>query len=325
MKTPKIDLTKSTGTYTKKGSKWVHTILDNAGNVLATRSTAGQEPYKFCFISDTGKAFEYRRENKAPGKFKGSIIPILDAAAIKDTQDFVNQMFSAGPSPVPAAKKAAALGKPVSEKHPATKDQLRILARDLPEGSMGLFKHWVDVNGVMGGDNVDTADLFPSPKSTIKKDEVHIAELVKRGLVKVQNYKDLSIKTTTVTLTHLGEQLSAYLEEVANPPTLVVDGTAERINATAPNKKPTPVPTAKRVPAPKFDRAAMRYDAIQLAMKAVKMDTWGKKDYGTMIKILETGYPLLYSKLKTPEKVHAYSVGILDFCLAACRKLDTRP
>jgi len=216
-----------------------------------------------------------------------------------------------------------ALAKPVDAAHPATKDQLRILARDLDTGVLDLFKQWMDVNGVMGSDAVDLTDLVPVPKSTIKKDMVHLADLKKKLLVRTV----MDQGTEWVHLTVLGEQLKTYLEEQANPAPLVVDGLTAHIETTTKAKPATPAKPAaqKRVPAPKFDRAAMRYAAIQETMVMVKLDSWTKNDYPQVIQNLEVSYPLLYSKLKTPEKVHAYSVGILDFCLAACRKLDTRP
>lgn len=220
------------------------------------------------------------------------------------------------PKPTPVIPEAAQL----------TKDQLRILNRDLPDGSMNLLKHWIDVNGVMGSDAVDLTDLLPSPKSTIKKDMVHLAELKQRLLVRTA--KDGQIEW--VYLTSLGEQLKAYLEELANPAPLVIDGLKDHVEATVPARKPAATPTAKpaaspRVAAPKIDRAKVRYEAVAWVMTKVKPDSWSKAQYNPLLKDLEVKYAPLYAKLKTPEKRHAYSTGIVDFCLAACRKVGQKP
>lgn len=242
--------------------------------------------------------------------------------------------------PAPAAEKVHSVVNPPSALSP-----IAITWRDLPVASRNLFKHIADTAPHWSG-TPPTYEVFPSPGSSIKKDEGNLTDLKKRNLVDTFQDAGVDPDITWIKYTEKGEELVKFLEAGGDTPApVVVDGTK-----TAPPAKPQvpvkevvktktvtiktaaqdtvkgkPAPAVKKVPAPKINRAQLRYSAIQEVMAEVKADTWKKALYKPMLKTLPTAYAPLYAKLKTPEKVLAYSTGILDFCLAACRKLDTRP
>ena len=201
-----------------------------------------------------------------------------------------------------------------------TQDQLRILTRDLEAASMNLFRHWVDVSGVMGDDAVETLDLFPSPGSTCKKDEANLMDLKKHGLLDTFTGAD---DVTWVGLTKLGQQVKEYLADLANPPVPVAPRVVIPV-AKQVMVKPVAAPAPKRVPALKINRMQVRYEAVTFCMAKVKPAEFSKLGYEPLMAEIELKFAPLYSKLKTPEKVRAYSTGIIDFCLAACRKNHLR-
>lgn len=207
---------------------------------------------------------------------------------------------------------------------PLTQDQLRILARDMPAGSLNLFKHWVDVNGVMGGTTVETLDLFPAPGSTVKKDEGHLTDLKKRGLLSALTEAN---GVTWVEITCAGDQLQTYLATPQTPPPPVSPILATVIKtgmAKVAQHRAAATLAPKRVPAPKINRMLVRYEAVTFCMAKVKPAEFGKADYAPLMIEIEAKYAPLYAKLKAPDKVRAYSTGIIDFCLAACRKNHLR-
>jgi hypothetical protein len=217
---------------------------------------------------------------------------------------------------------------------PSLMTPMAILERDLSHGSLNLFKAAAEVAGDWN-DTPPTYEYMPAKGSTIKKDEGHLTDLKQKSLITTSVDSD-NTDIVWTTFTKRGQELLAHLaakEELANTP-LVVDGTkpaakthkqiaTEAIGfppaATPVNAKPA------KVLKPKVDRAKLRYAAISECMTDVKADTWRKASYKPMLKQLQVNYPELYAKIKTVEKVQAYSVGIVDFCLAACRKMNLRP
>ena len=214
--------------------------------------------------------------------------------------------------------------------------KIDIIKRDLTEASMNLFKHIVEVGAHWSG-NPPTYEVFPSPGSTVRKDKGNLTDLKKWELLTTQGDADIK-DAHWIYLTPLGEQLKASLEadeakallgNGVEPEAVVVDDrkTTPKKTASTP-KKATPAakkaaPAEKPAPKPKIDRAKVRYEAIQECMAATKADTWRKTSYVPMLKHLQTTYPDLFhfGRNTTKEKQHKYATGIVDFCLAACRKL----
>jgi len=241
----------------------------------------------------------------------------------------------------PAAKKAAKVHPVINP--PCSLSQASILERDLPAGSLNLFQSVVDA-APNWSDCPPTYEFMPVKGSTIKADEGHLTNLKKLDLITTQVDSD-NADIVWASFTKRGEELRQHLIAKADAAVLVVDGTKPKEGLTpalakkAAAKKThtqtateaigfppatTPVKPAK-APKVKINRAQLRYAAITECMTRVKADTWRKAEYKPTIKWLELEFPLLYAKLKTKEKVAAYSAGILDFCLAACRKLNTKP
>jgi hypothetical protein len=221
--------------------------------------------------------------------------------------------------------------------------------------AIALFRRIIAEAGA-GNEEVPTFDVFEK----VKVDKPALEELVKAKVCSIREEKTpgKSKDIQHITITKKGLELRDLIEGedmLADAP-VVVDGTKPNLDhnlladifPAGKAKASSVAPTlgeavfskarakvagnlitgltkdlkAAAKPAP-FNRAALRYAAIQQVMAMTKAADWKKAQYKPALKMLQVDYAPLFSKLKTPEKVQAYAVGILDFCLAACRKLDT--
>lgn len=231
--------------------------------------------------------------------------------------------------------------KPQEAAAPTTKRTTTMKIADITAPALSLFRRIIKELGEDPGKAVPSFEVFDK----VKVDKPALEELAKKKLLGASTEKDGRKEFYSITLTKKGIEFKELVEGAdllgEEAPVLVVvsetltAGKAKegvrKSDGTAPAKPAAPakpVAPAKPAPAPKaapIDRAATRYEAIRHVMAAVKEDSWGKKDYTPMIKHVEATWPGLYKAKWDTAKRHEYSTGILDFCLAANRKMDKKP
>lgn len=257
-----------------------------------------------------------------------------------EAADIVEQFLKEHPTPGWLTNTPAAPAEAPAQ--PVTKTTTSMKTSDISAPALALFRRIIkELDGVDVGE-IPSFEVFEK----VKVDKPALEELTKAKITasRVEKTAGRAADIIWIGLADKGVKLKEIVEGedlLGDAPT-VVDTTrttagdlakghkaSTGVIEAAPKAKPasgkkaTPVkPAAATKPAP-VDRAALRYEAIREVMTAVKADDWKKSSYKPMLAKLKVDYAPLFAKLKTAEKIHAYGTGIIDFCLAASRKLET--
>jgi hypothetical protein len=246
----------------------------------------------------------------------------FDAGSNTEAMIRLNSVVKAVSAPAPTkpkAKKAAAkVPSPEDTTPPVpaepTKEEVKATLKSLTPASLALFIALAEDSGNWSGTPCWGVNVGGSPE-----DNGNLTDLKTKGLVTTFDSDGFDY----VQFTALGgKAVTAVLKAKAN-------GQLKVPAIPAPKDKPEPKPAAKKAAKPdtrpiKSDppscRMTLRYAAIAEVMELVKAAGKRTKDLDAkLVKLLESKYAQLYCKLRTVEKVAAYTAGIIEFCYAACR------